>query len=90
MLDLRRVVQLQRKLPQSPAKSFQEPVLATHAIQPDRDASRGSAVIDVKSAEHVRDHDRPSRVGSDRGRHGYALTQPLMRPALVEVPLVLT
>jgi hypothetical protein len=70
--------------------TFARAVLATDAIQLDHDASRGSAVVGVKSTEHARDHGRLGRVRSGRKGYGYALAQPLVRPALVEVALVLT
>jgi hypothetical protein len=62
-----------------PGKMVQERA-GSHVIQLERDASRGPAEVDVKSTEHARDHDRLGRVGSDRGRRGYALAQPLVRP----------
>jgi hypothetical protein len=43
------------------------PALVARLVQQDHDASRGPAVLDVKSSEHARDHDLqlPPRSRSD-------------------------
>lgn len=52
------------------------PVLATHLIRPDHDASRRLAVVDVKPAKHAPDRDRPGRVHVDRGAGRHELPDP--------------
>ena len=55
----------------------------------DRHRSRRPAVVDVKPAEHTRDLDRLGQVDVQDGFRRHALSNPLVRSALVEVQLVL-
>jgi len=47
------------------------------------------AVVDAKPTEHARDLDRFGRVDAQYGLRWHTLPDPLVRSALVEVPLVL-